>query len=166
MHAGASSSRSYGVLRQYYPGNSGVALAVESPFEFGILGISIDAITMHGTSSAQVPTSTKAISLDWQRRVGLTKRIDLRPGVRIGDYHMVFQDPRFSEPGASPDHGTEEFLIGPRLAADVLLSSNLLVTLNGSWTYMPSAPPMKITFVNLVAGYSMAMPRWLRQFIQ
>src|SRR5206468_419444 len=109
--------------------------------------------TFAGTTPQQVTTSTKILAFDWRARLALSRRILFRPGMRIGDFHMVFQDPHFKDPGATPDHGTEEFLIGPTASLDFPVAGRLGVGISGEWLYMPSATRMKMTVLSLAGSY-------------
>lgn len=166
VRVGATRAQTFNPLSTYYPGNSGAALEIETPFEFGLLGIVVEAITFKGTTPQQITTSTNTFALDWRGRVPLTDRVALRPGVRVGDFHMVFQDPAFNLPGASPDHGTEEFLIGPTAALDLRLAGPLQATLAGAWIYIPTATRTKIAYVTLLGSYTVGTPPWLKRFLQ
>lgn len=166
FRAGVTSAHTYAPLRNFYPGDHGIAVEVETPFEFGRLGITVDAITMHGATAQQVTTSTNTIAFDWRREATLGNRVKFRGGVRIGDFHMLFHDPHFNDPGATPDHGTEEFLIGPTAALDVGLGHALGATLAGAWIYMPTATRTKIAYLTLLGSYKVGTPGWLQRFLQ
>ena len=166
FRVGAARARTANPLHAYYPGNSGVAAQVETPFEFGTLGLVVESITFKGTTPQQVTTSTKTFAVDWLGRASFGDRTTIRGGMRIGDFHMVFQDPAFNLPGATPDHGTEEFLIGPTTALDIRLVGSLRATLAGAWIYLPTATRTKMTSLSLLGSYTLGTPRWLQAFLQ
>jgi hypothetical protein len=166
IRGGAIATRTADPLHAYYPGNRGVAFEVEMPIELGTLGLAVDAITFRGTTSQQVTTSTNTLAFDWRGRVDIGSRLALRGGARIGDFHMLFQDPRFKDPGANPDHGTESFLIGPTAAVDLRLFKRLTATVAGAWVYLPTATRTKMTNLAVLGGYNFGSPHWLQEFLR
>jgi hypothetical protein len=166
LRGGVITTRTAEPLHTYYPGNQGIAVEVETPIELGTLGLAVDAITFRGATPQQVTTSTNTLALDWRGRIGIGPRIALRGGARIGDFHMLFRDPRFKDPGATPDHGTESFLIGPTGAVDLRLFRTLTATIAGAWVYMPTATRTKMTNLAIFGGYTFGTPNWLREFLR
>jgi hypothetical protein len=166
VRGGVTDARTADPLHQYYPGNHGIAGEVETPIEFGTLGIAVDAITFRGTTAQQVTTSTNTMAVDWRGRVAIGSNLAVRGGARIGDFHMLFHDPRFKDPGATPDHSTESFLIGPTAAIDVRIFRSLTATVAGSWVYMPTATRTKVTNLAVLGGYSFRTPQWLQDFLR
>ncbi len=166
FRAGVTSAHTYAPLRNFYPGDHGIAVEVETPFEFGLLGIAVDAITMHGVTAQQVTTSTNSLAIDWRREAAFGNGVRIRGGVRVGDFHMTFRDPHFNDPGATNDHSTEEFLFGPTAALDVGFGHALGATLAGAWIYMPTATRTKVAYVTLLGSYKVGTPGWLQRFLQ
>src|SRR5438105_3857874 len=65
IRLGPTTVRSLDQLHRYYPGNSGFAVEIESPFEFGQIGIVLDAVNLRGATPQQPEVHTKVMAFDW-----------------------------------------------------------------------------------------------------
>lgn len=163
VRAGGTRLRTLDQLHEFYPGGSGYELQVETPFEFGLIGLTVTTMRLHGTTAQQVDAHTRTIAADWQGRIALGGRGALRAGVRIGDFAMAFDEPN---PAPNADYGTHEFLIGPAGALDLALFGPVGMSVSGTWLYLPSSSSMHFGYVSLLGTYRAATPGWLHRILE
>ncbi len=159
---GATRAHSLEPLHTYYPGNSGYAIEIVAPFEFGLLGVAYEGMTFQGATPQQVPTATNTYALDWQARASLTSWLAVRGGLRVGDFHMRFEAPQ-GTPGML---ATEEFLTGPTGAIDLHLVGPLAASVSGALIYIPFATHSKIAYLSVLGSYAVGTPLWLKKILQ
>lgn len=163
VRGGVTHLRTLDQLHQYYPGGTGVEVQAETPFEFGLLGLTVNTMTLHGTTPQQVDTHTQTIAVDWQAPIRLARRVTLRAGTRVGDYNMVFNEPH---PVPGKDYGTHEFLIGATGALDLRVIGPLGVSIGGAWLFLPSASRMHFGYLSALGSYTVNTPNWLRRVLE
>jgi uncharacterized protein YigE (DUF2233 family) len=162
FRVGATRAHSFEPLHTYYPGNTGYAIEIVTPFEFGLFGVAYEGMTFQGATPQQVPTATNTYALDWQARASLTDWLAVRGGLRVGDFHMRFEAPQ----ATAGMLATEEFLAGPTGAIDLHLAGPLAASVSGALIYIPFATHSKIAYLSLLGSYTVGTPLWLKRILQ
>lgn len=141
----------------------GAAVAVETPFCRGRIGVQAASARFDGTAPDRPAFRTIWTWLEWSGGLRLAEALRFRAGLRLGNAYMRFEpDARFPDLGAI---GESELVMGlwGRLAVRVAPAWTLRAEIGHSWMFTRSR--IEMTRLRLGVAWAVPTPGWLRRFL-
>jgi hypothetical protein len=163
LRAGALRQTVDSRLAQLYKPSTGWAAEVSAPADIGELAVGIERATFQSISATRHP--------DFHGTVGMLKwRVPLPPvgpfaaavGAHAGLMQFSFQDTVIAQ-GLRKER---EVLFGVNALGSVRFTSHLSAFVAAEYTHVWLHVPVHLTPISAGVGYTVALPGWMREFLQ
>ena len=157
LHVLATSNLNRNLLHNYWHPGRGGAISLATPFYWGIMDV---GATVHRYNASENVPGFGAVWVyaGWSAELQLPGPLSLRPGVRLGNYHMSFDDAEITFSGTSAE---SDLVLSSGLALNASINRTWMIFTRADYLRVHTAPLLRLWYMSV--GLAVHLPagrRW------